>query len=186
MFKKIQCNKCGRKIDEKYSFCPHCGSRLDSNNEDFGMLGKDDSFFPANEIKLPVGFNTLFNSIMKNLTKEFDEQLSRNYFQGEDKQPKKIKKDGISISISTFGNGPPKIKVTQLGGAPKMQVQKEIKEKIKEDTFTKEKIKKFADMKKEEIIRILLADERTIRWLGGKVPSNIIVVPNRIINIVIS
>jgi HSP20 family molecular chaperone IbpA len=151
MFKKRECNRCRRKIDEKYSFCPYCGNRFDSENpEDYGLLGKNDSFFPANEIKLPIGFNALFNSIMKNLTKEFDEQLSKSYFPEQGKQPKNTKKDGISISISTFGNGPPKIKVTQLGENPKMQIQEEIKEKVKSDTFTKEKIKKFASMKREE------------------------------------
>jgi leucyl-tRNA synthetase len=41
------------------------------------------------------------------------------------------------------------------------------------------------NMTKEEIIRIVLADERTQKWLGGSTPSNIIVVPNRIVNIVI-
>ena len=153
MFNKKECNKCRRKIEEKYSFCPYCGNRFDSNKEngeDWGMLGKNDFMPSMNEIKLPMGLNALFNSIMKNLTKEFDEQLNKNYFQGESKQPKNVKRDGISISISTFGNGPPKIKVTQMGEKPKLQVQEEIKEKIKQDTFTKEKIKKFASMKKEE------------------------------------
>jgi len=153
MFKKKECSKCGKKIEEKYSFCPYCGNNLSENEEkeDWGMLGKSDFMPSMNEIKLPMGLNTIFNSIMKNLTKEFDEQLSKNYFQGESKQPKGIKRDGISISISTFGNGPPKIKVTQMGEKPKLQqAREEVKEKIKQDTFTKEKIKKFASMKKEE------------------------------------
>ena len=41
------------------------------------------------------------------------------------------------------------------------------------------------NMPKEEIIKIVLADERSQKWLGGNTPSNIIVVPNRIINIVV-
>ena len=41
------------------------------------------------------------------------------------------------------------------------------------------------NMTKEEIIKIVLADERTKKWLGGSTPSNIIVVSNRIVNIVI-
>jgi leucyl-tRNA synthetase len=40
-------------------------------------------------------------------------------------------------------------------------------------------------MTKDEIIEIVLADERTTKWLGGSKPANIIVVPNRIVNIVI-
>ncbi len=38
---------------------------------------------------------------------------------------------------------------------------------------------------KEEIISAVLADERAVRWLDGKTPSNVIVVPNRIVNVVI-
>jgi leucyl-tRNA synthetase len=38
---------------------------------------------------------------------------------------------------------------------------------------------------KEEIIKIVLADERSKKWLENSTPSNIIVVPNRIVNIVI-
>ena len=38
---------------------------------------------------------------------------------------------------------------------------------------------------KEEIIKIVLADERAKKWIGNSTPSNIIFVPNRIVNIVI-
>ncbi len=40
-------------------------------------------------------------------------------------------------------------------------------------------------MTKEEIIKVVLADERTQKWLAGATPANIIVVPGRIVNIVI-
>ena len=40
-------------------------------------------------------------------------------------------------------------------------------------------------LSKEEIIEAVLADPRAIKWLGGASPANIIVVPNRIVNIVI-
>jgi leucyl-tRNA synthetase len=41
------------------------------------------------------------------------------------------------------------------------------------------------NMTKEEIIRIVLADERAKKWIGNSTPSNIIVVSCRIVNIVI-
>lgn len=41
------------------------------------------------------------------------------------------------------------------------------------------------NLPKEEIIKIVLADERAMKWIGTAAPSNIIVVPNRIVNIVI-
>ncbi len=152
MFKKKECPGCGTKIDEKYSFCPNCGNRFDSNHgdgDDWGMLGKDDFMSDLNEIKLPFGFNAIFNSLMKNMSKELNEQLSKSHFQQESDNSKKVKKEGISISISTFGNGPPRVKVTQLGNKPKLEVKEE-KEKLKPDTFTKEKIKKFAGLEKKE------------------------------------
>jgi leucyl-tRNA synthetase len=40
-------------------------------------------------------------------------------------------------------------------------------------------------MTKEEIINIVMADDRTTKWLAGSKPSNIIVVLNRIVNIVV-
>jgi leucyl-tRNA synthetase len=42
-----------------------------------------------------------------------------------------------------------------------------------------------ADIQKDEIIKAVLADERSVRWIGTSAPSNIIVVPNKIVNVVI-
>jgi leucyl-tRNA synthetase len=67
-------------------------------------------------------------------------------------------------------------------------------EYLKEDVFEypvsfngkmRFKIELPVDMARDEIIKRVIADERTKKWLGTKEPANIIVVPNRIINIVI-
>jgi leucyl-tRNA synthetase len=67
-------------------------------------------------------------------------------------------------------------------------------EYLKEDIFEypvtfngkmRYKIELPVNMEKDEIIRMILADERTNKWLGTNKPDNIIVVPNRIVNIVI-
>jgi len=47
------------------------------------------------------------------------------------------------------------------------------------------KIELPVSLSKEEIIKIVLSDERAGKWIGTATPSNIIVVPNRIVNIVI-
>jgi leucyl-tRNA synthetase len=47
------------------------------------------------------------------------------------------------------------------------------------------KIELPADMPREEIIKAVLADERSAKWIGVSVPSNVIVVPNRIVNVVV-
>jgi leucyl-tRNA synthetase len=67
-------------------------------------------------------------------------------------------------------------------------------EYLKEDSFEypvsfngklRFKIELPVTMENEEIIRIVLADERSQKWLGGNPPVKIIVVPGRIINIVV-
>ena len=158
MFKKKKCSKCGKRIDEKYDFCPYCGNRFNSGKEeDWGMLGKNDFFPSGNEIKLPVGFNALFNSLIKNLSKELDNELRNKSF-GEN--TKKISKDGVSISISTFGNGPPRIKVANLGN--KKLNQEEVEKKFDSKIFTKEQAKKFSGLPKEE-------PKTNVRRLSNKV-----------------
>ena len=42
-----------------------------------------------------------------------------------------------------------------------------------------------ADMQREEIIKTVLADERSQKWTGGKPPADVIVVPGRIVNVVV-
>jgi leucyl-tRNA synthetase len=65
---------------------------------------------------------------------------------------------------------------------------------MKEDNFnypvsfngkTRFNIELPVNLSKEEIIKIVLSDERSHKWIGNSTPSNIIVVPNRIVNIVI-
>jgi leucyl-tRNA synthetase len=46
------------------------------------------------------------------------------------------------------------------------------------------KIELPLDMGKDEIAAVVLSDARTLKWLGGNPPANIIVVPGRIVNIV--
>ncbi|MCK4647566.1 zinc-ribbon domain-containing protein [Candidatus Pacearchaeota archaeon] len=151
MFKKRICQKCGKKISEKYRFCPHCGS-TDNNFEEegWGMLGKDD-VITSNNFQLPSGFNMIFNSLMKNLNK----QLNGMYNEPVKNSNMGIKKDGISISISTMGNNPAKIKVNSFDNQ-----KKQIK-KIP-GQFSKESSKRFAELPKKE-------PKTNIRRLSNKV-----------------
>ena len=47
------------------------------------------------------------------------------------------------------------------------------------------KIQLPAEMPRDEIIKAVLADERSSKWIGTSAPSNVIVVPNKIVNIVV-
>lgn len=151
MFKKKKCQRCGKKINEDYDFCPHCGrANREFNEEDWGMLGKND-LEGMDDMKLPMGFNMLFRSLVKNLNKEMTRLDKEMKKQG----PKKgIDKKGVSISISTAGDQPPKIKVRSFGDKPPVKTQrvKKIKQPVKRvlKNFSKEKLDKIKKMKKEE------------------------------------
>ncbi len=161
MFKKKRCKNCGKKISKDYDFCPYCGAQLkelfEENNEDWGLLGKDD--FSHEGIKLPMGFNTLLNSLLKNLNKQIDE------FEDVKKEKKTgMKKGGIGISIYTSGNKPPKIRVTSFGNIPKFKKkEKKMKEKIKKiKNLPQTSPKKFSGLPKKE-------PETNIRRLSNKI-----------------
>ncbi len=147
MFKKKSCKRCGKKVDNKYDFCPYCGNPINEDKGDWGMLGKND-FIPSNELGLPKGFNMIFNSLMKNMSKQFNEMNKL------DKNPKKpIKKNGISISISTSNNGSPKIRVKSFGNnniQNQAQKQKPQPKKNFSKSFSQKNAKKFSSLPREE------------------------------------
>ncbi len=47
------------------------------------------------------------------------------------------------------------------------------------------KIELPVDMSKNEVIKTVLSDERAKKWMGESTPSNVVVVPGRIVNVVI-
>jgi len=153
MFKKKICKNCGEKTSEKYNFCPYCRVPLNEpfDEKDWGMLGKND-FMPAEEIRLPMGLNAIFNSLMKNLNKQFSE-LDRDMKEEREKSETKPKKGGISISISTSGNLPPEIRVKSFGNIPEFQEkERKIKKKMTGLTIDnlQKKSKKFSGLPKKE------------------------------------
>ncbi len=154
MFKKNRCKRCGEKTKKKYQFCPSCGNKLSSFKEkDFGLLGTNDLINLGNEVRLPVGFNKLINSLMKNLEVEMKEIPFDSSFPID-------KKNGISISISSVGNNPPKIKVSN---SPNLKEKSEkVKEKIKTHSFNSEQILQFSKLEKQE-------PKTDIRRLSNKV-----------------
>ncbi len=107
---KEKCEGCGTGIEGKYNFCPYCGlSFVDprKNREDFGLLGKEDmpdmgedGGFPAQRF----GFTdkligTLFNSLMKNLDKQFRNQMLNTKDDFEEAEIRGFP-NGVKIKIS--------------------------------------------------------------------------------------
>jgi len=149
MFKKKKCKNCGEKINDSYNFCPYCRVPMRDffkDDKEWGILGRND-FSPYEEVKLPMGFNMLFNTILKNLNKQFN-----NFENIENKSKKpKVKKGGVSISIHTSGNKPPEIKIKSFGNLPEFkEKEKQIKKKAKGLELPMSDPKKFIGLPKEE------------------------------------
>ncbi len=170
MFKKRRCYNCGNKVNGNYDFCPYCGTPLHKNKkEDWGLLGKKDlgsdfdAFDAFNKMNFYPGMNTIFNSLLKNLTKQLkdlniENDKGKNLPEQKDKRIKK----GISIHISTFGNNPPKIILNSIGDKnliPQHSLEK--KGKLPRG-ISKEKIRKISELPKEE-------PQTNIRRLGDRV-----------------
>lgn len=111
-------------------------------NEDWGILGKNDFTSPFEEMKMPMGFNMLFNSVFKNLQKQLKEIEKGNY---DPKSLNKRKLNGISINISTSGNFPPVIRMNKAGN----KISKKGK-KLPVGHFSAEKLKKYSKLPREE------------------------------------
>ena len=153
MFNKKNCKRCGKKISGKYDFCPGCGNSLgEKSNEDWGMLGEDDFMPSMGEIKFPKGLNMILSSLMKNLDRQF-KNLDKEINKGK-KGDEEVKREGVSISISSFGDRPPEIKMHSFGDKPKFkQREKGIKKpvgKISPVNLSKENMKKFSKLPREE------------------------------------
>jgi HSP20 family molecular chaperone IbpA len=149
MFKKKKCKRCGKNASDKYDFCPHCGNNLTNNSqEDFGLLGKTDSFFPENEIQLPFGLNKMFNSLMKNLTQELNKELQK------EQNPKQNKANarGVSIRISTAGNQPPMIEIDSFGNPQRnnQPQEKKVQKVMPQKVLSNENLKKISGLPKKE------------------------------------
>ena len=100
MFKR-KCPSCAKKVEKKFSYCPWCGVgfKQKREQEDFGMLGRNDSSGKVvNEMKLPFGMNTIVNSLVKQLEKQMGNM--------EGVDPERMPK-GFKIQISS---GTPQIR----------------------------------------------------------------------------
>ena len=113
---KKKCPSCEKKIESKFSFCPHCGTSFSTKvkNNAFGMLGNNVIINKMqNEIKLPFGMEKMMGSLIKQLEK----QMGSMNFEGADGMPK-----GIKIKIARNPQ------MNQMGQI--MQQQPKVKEVI--------------------------------------------------------
>ena len=136
------------------------------------MIGKNDFSTENNEIQLPAGINTLFNSLMKNFGKQFEE-LNKELNKSQNKNPKygfneKPVKKGISISINSSEGKKPRIKVKKFGGGEKKNAKKIPKEEEKLI------LPKLSEKKQKEITNLPREEPKTeIKRLPDKIVCEI-------------
>ncbi len=138
-----RCNHCGKKTRSSFFFCPHCGGKKKDQSElerEFGLLGFDG-------MKLPFGFNMLFQNLVKEIDKQFH-KIDKEMIEETKKVPLK---EGISINITTVGNRPV-IEVNKFGGS----------QEIKKVKITEEMAKKLSTLPKKEA-------ETSVRRLSNKI-----------------
>jgi len=175
-FWKKTCKRCGRRLEKGFSYCPHCGYNLEREKEekDYGLLGRrnmDNSDLFGDGIKLPLGFNTVFKKLMKEMDHQFrelDRGLGKEKIRkiGETDRPI-LKKGGISINISN-GAGKPVIRVKSFGNLPEFKnIEKQIEptkktRRKRKPEISEEKAKELAKLPRQEA-------ESKVRRLSGKV-----------------
>lgn len=168
MFGKKRCRKCGEKVSDNYNYCPYCRSSLkdEFEDEDWGMLGKND-FMEPNMPGFPLGLNSLFNSLLKNLNSQMKDLGGEKAIAAKEKKASK-KTGGISISISTSGDKPPEIKVRSFGNMPEYDENgnKNPENLQKKVRLPSSDVQKFSGLPKKE-------PETNIRRFSNKVAYEI-------------
>ena len=152
MFSK-KCARCGKRIKKGFSYCPNCGYavREQDDEKDYGLLGKNDDFEDLG-IKLPMGLNMVFKTLIKELDKQFKD-LDRQTRQS--KADFKPIKNGFSISINSGIN--PSIKLNKMGKEMHVKNVKKNNMKKREQRF-----KKMIGLPREEA-------ETKVRRLSNKI-----------------
>ena len=129
--KGIKCEKCSSFVSEDFSYCPYCSNpMLDVEREmkDFGMIGKNDSPELPNISNSNLGitdriFESVFNSLMKQVEKQFKESAKdMNNIQGFP--------GGIRIRV----------------GPPMPMSQKPTQKKAQRPAITEEQIEKMSNL----------------------------------------
>jgi len=147
MFKKRTCKKCGEKANEKYEFCPHCGSHLNDNSkkEDWGMLGKKDSTNELEEFSNQIFggisgkmINKMLGSAMKMLEKEMRKEMNN-----KNTQPR----TNFELIINGKRVDPNKIKISRM---PQRQIPQEERKGFFSNRLSREKLEKASKLPKQD------------------------------------
>lgn len=154
MFKKRKCKNCNRKINDRYDFCPYCGSSFNKNLEDWGMLGKTDAINEfeqfSNSLFGGVGGKIIGGMLGKTL------KMLEQEIQKEMKNQDSIPRTNFELIINGKRIDPKDIKVSQ-----QRQVVKKPRKVL--PNISNESLKKISGLpKKEPLTNIRRLADRVI------------------------
>lgn len=163
MFDK-KCDKCKNKIKKDFDFCPFCGNSLgsDYDNEDFGLLGKNDFLDENFSPDLGGSFiDKIFNQTMKMMEKQMKNLAEETNNQNK---PQRIPMSEINpdLNVQFFVNGK-RVFPPQQEQIHNLQNQQQIiPARVKVKKMPLEKLERFAKLKR-------LEPASKVRRLGNKV-----------------
>ncbi len=161
MFSKKTCKRCGRKASKDSSFCSHCGAPLKKDpreeNEDFGMLGRNDSFNEMESFSNSIfnemgGMNFGFmNKMIANTMKMIEKEMQKEAQRPKSQQNAQNMGNFPGTKIRLMINGK---EIDLNNNLPKNPQNPERKEKktnpIKFMSFSEDKARKFSKLPKKE------------------------------------
>jgi len=139
MFTK-RCSKCESKVKNEHKFCPSCGLNLSGKheNEDYGMLGKDDNSY-ENQMSFSDNFmEKMFNSAMKVLEKQM-KNIGKEMNNQNVIKKKKMSNPGLNVQF--FVNG------EKVFNDNPVQEQQPVKIT---NNISKEKLKRLMELPRKE------------------------------------
>jgi hypothetical protein len=155
---RIKCENCGINTEEKNSFCPNCGNNLSDpgqEQEDFGLLGRDDLTVPEENYHKVEGFgitDKLINSIMSSMMKNLDKQFKNQF--------KDIERDLDKTEIKSFPNG---IRIKIAGTLDPNQKKKAISQRrVAGHTINEKQIQQISTLPKAKA-------KSNVKRIGDKV-----------------
>ena len=139
------CSKCGKTLEKDFEFCPYCGKTLDDNNS-WGILGKNDNSMKENPFANSFFGGGILNKMVGNMMKMLEKEM-KNMPKSEE-MPKFKPKTNLQLFI----NGK-KVNIGQLPTQAKQIKKNKIKKEVRgipSVYFTKDKLKKFSNLEKQD------------------------------------
>lgn len=148
MFNNRKCKRCGKKIGKKDNFCSSCGVPLGERDkkEDWGMLGKSDSFDENTTNPPTPGLGgKMLNNMLSGAIKMLEKEMQREMKDMEKKKSQENPQNqGPNFKLKINGQEVDVNKPQETKKKPAKQEKQAIKE------FSKDQLKKYTKLPKNE------------------------------------